>query len=85
MNDNYLGLGVSPDGLVFDPFAEPPFGLLEIKCLGEVQTDLISNAEYSSKVSVLQQISRSRTIFERKPQILFTSATDNGYFRTTVV
>lgn len=25
-------LGASPDGLVFDPSAQPPFGLLEIKC-----------------------------------------------------
>ena len=29
--DNYPGLCVFPDGLVFNPFAEPPFGLLEIK------------------------------------------------------
>lgn len=26
-------LGSSPDGLIFDPSAQPPFGLLEIKCL----------------------------------------------------
>ena len=32
VNNNYPGLGVSPGGLVVDPFAEPPFGLLEIKC-----------------------------------------------------
>ncbi|XP_039670274.1 uncharacterized protein LOC120567383 [Perca fluviatilis] len=25
-------LGASPDGLIFDPFAQPPFGLVEIKC-----------------------------------------------------
>ena len=25
-------LGASPDGKVFDPSAETPFGLLEIKC-----------------------------------------------------
>ena len=25
-------LGTSPDGLVFDPLAQPPFGLVEIKC-----------------------------------------------------
>lgn len=25
-------LGASPDGLVFDPCAELPFGLVEIKC-----------------------------------------------------
>ncbi|KAJ8248109.1 hypothetical protein GJAV_G00238400 [Gymnothorax javanicus] len=25
-------LGTSPDGLVFDPTASPPFGLLEVKC-----------------------------------------------------
>lgn len=25
-------LGTLPDGLIFDPFAQPPHGLVEIKC-----------------------------------------------------
>ena len=32
INDNYPGLGASPYGLVYNLLAEPPFGLLEIKC-----------------------------------------------------
>ena len=37
VHEDYFWLGASPNRKVYDPQAAPPYGLVEVKCLGKIE------------------------------------------------